>query len=740
MGKRGGRGMNGILALFLSMSFSGSLLILGLLFGKPLYQNRTGRRWQYYVWLIVIARLLLPFSPEKSVSSMLLERVRAGQSVSESIVLQDDLSVSPAMQSADSSEDRSVVKDTTYDKNTDNNLNGLLQDFGIKALSHLWIVWLGVTALIFVRKITVYQGFVKYLKAGWEEVTDMRLLDLLAQTGERAGVKRPVELYTNRLISTPLLIGFIHPCIVLPSAGLSDTDFLYTAWHELVHDKHMDMFYKWLMQITLCLHWFNPLVWLMSREVERTCELACDEAVICMLDGKGRRAYGDTLLHAFRAGDSYENSFPSVMLSAGAKQLKERLGVIMKYKKSSKAAIVLSTALTGLMILAAAAAGVAAPSAARAEASRVVPSEVTGSSAPAQMQINKNNVSTSGGSAEKYYQASNLPAFGRVFAGMDEEEQEVWLDRIYQDGEIAFFSVSLQQLETGSDFVELFAKKAYKDNKISFFSVLTRHMDRKTQKAWLKKAEKDKRTAFQMGLLEELGMDDKLEQLKLGLDQERIAEYKKYGITVKGKSYYYKGKLVNFFLDSQKNTSTYTVSMDPKGTVHVKVTRGTDGIIKSVRRMSDAEVEKLLSPGDGWKELEKEEEKEKDAADEVDKALTKAGGEKITVPVQIDQLKDGKYAWLGTYELAENDKIYYRVSAKEGERLDVGFAKAGSGDPSVTYHTVSNRRTDGKLQVRAGGFAWKKPLKPGKYRLFIHTKEGDLRKVEGAVVIVRSEA
>lgn len=284
---------------------------------------------------------------------------------------------------------------------------------------------------------------------------------------------------------------------MLPSAGLSDTDFLYTAWHELVHDKHMDMFYKWLMQITLCLHWFNPLVWLMSREVERACELACDEAVICMLDGKGRRAYGDTLLHAFRAGDSYKNSFPSVMLSAGAKQLKERLGVIMKYKKSSKAAIVLSTALTGLMILAAAAAGVAAPSAARAEASRVVPSgagaeasglsvpaaagaeafgrpvlpedEVTGSSAPAQMQINKNNVSTSGGSAEKYYQASNLPAFGRVFAGMDEEEQEVWLDRIYQDGEIAFFSVSLQQLDTGSDFVELFAKKAYKDNKISFF-------------------------------------------------------------------------------------------------------------------------------------------------------------------------------------------------------------------------------------------------------------------------------
>ena len=64
--------MNDILMLFLSMSLSGSLLILALLILKPLYRNRTRRRWQYYIWLAVIARL--PFSPQQSLSGMLAER------------------------------------------------------------------------------------------------------------------------------------------------------------------------------------------------------------------------------------------------------------------------------------------------------------------------------------------------------------------------------------------------------------------------------------------------------------------------------------------------------------------------------------------------------------------------------------------------------------------------------------------------------------------------------------------
>ena len=79
------------------------------------------------------------------------------------------------------------------------------------------------------------------------------------------------------------------------------------------------------------------------------------------------------------------------------------------------------------------------------------------------------------------------------------------------------------------------------------------------------------------------------------------------------------------------------------------------------------------------------------------------------------------------------------MSAKTGTWLSVGFAKTGTKKPRTTYHTVSNRRTDGKLEVRDDGFVWKKPLEPGEYSLFVHTRESDLKHVSGVVVIAKAQ-
>ena len=68
--------MNGVFRVFLSLSFSGSLLILLLLLARPLVQKRFSRRWQYYIWLVVIARLLLPLSPEVSLTGTLFQLLR----------------------------------------------------------------------------------------------------------------------------------------------------------------------------------------------------------------------------------------------------------------------------------------------------------------------------------------------------------------------------------------------------------------------------------------------------------------------------------------------------------------------------------------------------------------------------------------------------------------------------------------------------------------------------------------
>lgn len=164
----------------------------------------------------------------------------------------------------------------------------------------------------------------------------MALWEQIGSLIEQTGVRGAVGLYTNSLISSPLLIGFFRPCIMLPSAELPDSDFQYTILHELTHYKRRDMFYKWLVQISICLHWFNPLVYLMGREINRACEFSCDEAVIKSLDKDGRRAYGDTLLNAVNLGGTYKDSLASVTLNRSAELLKERLDAIMHYRKNQK--------------------------------------------------------------------------------------------------------------------------------------------------------------------------------------------------------------------------------------------------------------------------------------------------------------------------------------------------------------------------------------------------------------------
>ena len=114
------------------------------------------------------------------------------------------------------------------------------------------------------------------------------------------------------------------------------------------------MFYKWLAQLTICLHWFNPLVYGMGREITRACEFSCDEAIIGKLDCKSAQEYGKTLLDSMRKAGSYKESLASVTLNENKEMLKERLGAIMSFKKKSKLITAFSTVLTAALLCTAA--------------------------------------------------------------------------------------------------------------------------------------------------------------------------------------------------------------------------------------------------------------------------------------------------------------------------------------------------------------------------------------------------
>jgi len=326
--------MNEFMKILLSLSVSGALLLLLILGLKPLYKNRFSKRWQYYIWIVVALRFLLPFTPDNAIVGSLFEKF-------DTVAITNEIPTSPNI----------LVPADTGNNNaepiqTNREINAAAMREPFNKYVCLFFIWSALALVLFVRKVTVYQGFIQYIKAGNKEVSDIKILNLLSDCEEKLNIKTRVELSRNSLIASPMLIGFFRPKIILPISELEDRELSYVFVHELIHYKQRDMFYKWLIQIVVCVHWFNPFVYLLEKEVNKSCELSCDEKVISVLDDTARREYGDTLISFLKSNNLYKSSLASVTLTEGAEQLKERLGAIMNFKSKTKTIRVLTVILT----------------------------------------------------------------------------------------------------------------------------------------------------------------------------------------------------------------------------------------------------------------------------------------------------------------------------------------------------------------------------------------------------------
>ena len=326
--------MNEFIKILLSLSVSGALLLLLILGLKPLYKNKFSKRWQYYIWIVVALRFLLPFTPDTTIIGSLFEKF-------DTTAITNEIPTPPNVPvPADTGNSKAEPIQTNREITT----AAMREPFNKYVC--LFFIWSALALVLFVRKITVYQGFIQYIKAGSKEVSDIKILNLLSDCEEKLNIKTRVEISCNPLIASPMLIGFLRPRIILPAHEWEDKELSYIFVHELIHYRQRDMFYKWLIQIVVCAHWFNPFVYLLEKEVNKSCELSCDEKVISVLDDTARREYGDTLISFLKSNNLYKSSLASVTLTEGAEQLKERLGAIMKFRKKSKVIIAITTIFT----------------------------------------------------------------------------------------------------------------------------------------------------------------------------------------------------------------------------------------------------------------------------------------------------------------------------------------------------------------------------------------------------------
>lgn len=371
--------MNEWITQLFSLSLSGSLLVLLLLLLKKLYQNRLSKCWQYYILLAAALRFLLPFAPDAALAAALLQTPDV-----HTILTMPDTGPTKAQTSSQQSETEAFQPTYNSPQPTDRkkanqpsastNQKAVKQPSGPAALFTasegiiptadfgnmsfiLFFLWLAPALTLLVKKITSYHGFVRFLKTAGTTVDEISILNLLASCEEACNVKAPAELYYSPHLTSPVLTGFFHPCITIPEKNLPVQELSMIFTHELYHYKRRDLFYKWLIQAVVCIHWFNPFVYLLEREVNHACELSCDEAVIHSLPPEGKKAYGDMLLSCTKAALFSKNPVTSLTLAQDAKLLKERLGAIMRFQQPSKKTKLAAAALTAGICIGSAAIG-----------------------------------------------------------------------------------------------------------------------------------------------------------------------------------------------------------------------------------------------------------------------------------------------------------------------------------------------------------------------------------------------
>ncbi len=148
------------------------------------------------------------------------------------------------------------------------------------------------------------------------------------------------DIYLSDYIDTAFVIGFFYPKIYLPSS-LEKQEQKYILLHEQQHIRRKDHMIKIVAFMALCIHWFNPFVWLAFLWMTEDMEMSCDEAVLNKLGYEIRKEYAASLLR-LTAGRKTVVAMP---LAFGEGDTRERIHNVMNWKKATAWTMVVTSVI-----------------------------------------------------------------------------------------------------------------------------------------------------------------------------------------------------------------------------------------------------------------------------------------------------------------------------------------------------------------------------------------------------------
>lgn len=197
----------------------------------------------------------------------------------------------------------------------------------------LCAAWLlGFCELLF-RYIRQYRKAI-YSVARYTTPWNERTNALLEQVRRQTGRKLRVQGCTARNIESAFGMGVLHKRIILPDRNYTESELRYVLLHEYTHFLNHDTLVKLLVTLFCMIFWWNPVVYLLQKDLEQTLEIKCDLSVARTLDEQERAAYLRTILSLMKqTGRKYHLPFMATALfqTDAQAEIKERFVMVMTY-------------------------------------------------------------------------------------------------------------------------------------------------------------------------------------------------------------------------------------------------------------------------------------------------------------------------------------------------------------------------------------------------------------------------
>lgn len=340
--------MNNLFLTVFSLSAMGSIVILCVVILDKIFSANYSRRWLYIIWVVIAIRLIIPVNirivdiPVISNSNRLVDvnpintvdiEKASDSNIIHKNTMNENIQSTPDISEAkdsDNTSERIIKEELPRESILSNNI------VYISVIDVITVIWI-IGVVFFV--IYHFGAFLSYRRKIFRYsllVDDHELLEQYHNLCKELDINRQISISACNQVQSPMLMGFVKPCIVLPAQKFTKEQYYFILKHELIHYKHRDLYYKLILLFVAALHWFNPFVHYMVYMANTDMELYCDEQLVAKKDLLYREKYSLTLLQIIIDANKKSNLLLSNGLVSKNGRLKNRFIQIMNAKPTKR--------------------------------------------------------------------------------------------------------------------------------------------------------------------------------------------------------------------------------------------------------------------------------------------------------------------------------------------------------------------------------------------------------------------